>query len=306
MHEHTAHTRPPLKRAIACLFLLLIFALPAALPAGANSPAPANTLPVTLLGELPAGAAYADLLVALPASDELYTPLNEDNAAARGWDADTPAVSYAEDGFVSFTFHFRGARLTEPLAETEGYPVYFADWDSDHWKQVEEHCPRLKIALLDKEGGRLQVSPEVNIAPNRPGYLSGLWYDAGENTAGLYWYEGMAGAAKRALPGFVRIVFSIAAEVLIALAFRLKGVWKVGLVNLGTQIALTIFMALAPWSYTACLLVGEAAVYLLEFALYLPLYRGVSRRRLALYTLTANTFTLLAGLLLNQVNWFLP
>lgn len=288
------------RRLAAAPFLWMLCLLFLSWPVSANSPAPAFDLPLWVEGELPEGAVYADLLAPLPEGDGWYTPLNQEHAAARGWDENTPIVQYKEDGFVSLTFHMKDSRLTESLAQAESGPLYFVDWWSfDELQLFQEKCPQMKAALLDEDGNILLVSDAADIGPDRSGYMTGLILDAGAGTLEASWYTGYSSAPSSPAGHVLRIVLSVAAEVLLALAFRIPKVWKVALVNLGTQAFLTAFMLLVPLSYPLLVLIGEAVVYAAEFALYRLLYRSLSWKRALAYTLTANTVTLAAGLVID-------
>ena len=291
------------RRLAAAPFLWMLCLLFLSWPVSANSPAPAFDLPLWVEGKLSEGAVYADLLAPLPEGDEWYTPLDQLHAAARGWDENTPIVQYKEDGFVSLTFHMKDSCLTEPLAQAESGPLYFVDWWSfDELRLFQRKCPQMKAALLDEDGNILLLTDAADIASQgRSGYMIGLWLDAGAGTLEASWYTGHVSAPSSPAGHILRILLSVAAEVLLALAFRIPKVWKVALVNLGTQAFLTAFMLLMPLSYPLLVLIGEAVVYTAEFGLYRLLYRSLSWKRVLAYTLAANTVTLAAGLVIDAL-----
>jgi hypothetical protein len=98
---------------------------------------------------------------------------------------------------------------------------------------------------------------------------------------------------------FVRIAVSITTETLLALSFEIKPIRKIIAVNALTQIGLISFIRFSGIPYTTALIIGEVFVYLFEFGVYCLIFKNVSKLKLALYTVTANTVSLAVGLLLN-------
>lgn len=301
-----------MKKARASLWLMLLTFCAALFPLGAaaNAPAPPNYLYMEITGADEA-ATRADVLAQLSPEDEGYTALNRRVLSGARLPEDAPIVAYDEEGFVSLTLHLQGVsgndRLTE---EFEGKASGLILLPSSN-QPLDKIAARVKVALLDDEGRVLQVSPVVEAAPpDADSFLRTLHYDAQADTlTATYtnYYHGSA--ARRGMPPLwavlARLLLSVGGETALALAFRLRAVWKVAAVNLTTQLLLILFLSLSGLPYMTAVLVGEIAVYAAEFIAYLFLYRGVSRWRVLGYTALANTATLAMGLLFNQLGWLL-
>ena len=301
-----------MKNTRVSLWLMLLVLCAAVFPLGAaaNSPAPPNYLYMEITG---AGetATRADVLVELSPEDERYTPLNRSVLSGARLPEDAPIVSYHEEGFVSLTLHLKGVSENDRLTEAfEGKVSGLILLPSSN-QPLDKIVSRVKVALLDDEGRVLRVSPAAELTPpDADSFLRTLHYNVQADTltaSYTNYYHGSA--ARRGLPPLwavlARLLLSVGVETVIALAFRLRAVWKVAAVNLATQLLLIVFLSLSGLPYAAAVILGEIAVYAAELIVYLFLYRDVSRWRLLGYTALANTATLAMGLLFNQLGWLL-
>ena len=109
-----------MRKRLLCGALLLMLACALYIPAAANAPAPPDFLHVDIRN-VPDNAVYADLLIKIAEEDKNYTPINDTNAAEYAFAADAPIVAYAEEGFRSFTFHYRGARSNIWINKWQSY-----------------------------------------------------------------------------------------------------------------------------------------------------------------------------------------
>lgn len=294
-----------------CFLFVLLFLLLLSVPAVAlaNSPAPPTSFGVYIENR-PEQAVYADLLLPMDSLNEKYADFNEENGEAYGLSRECQLVSYAEDGFVSYTFHFAGA-VSEmdlrPREESEpGDVAYFCRFSQrgeelDHYGYIYKHFKQARIALADEQGNILQVSESFNFARNsllakRSGLIS---YNAATNIA-------EEGTTPRYMVAFLEltlliILCSSGVETLLALLFRFRGkeLLVVFLTNVITQIVLhTIF--LVPFLlYRLALLLTEVLVLICEFAVYkLFFFKNRSAGFLLGFTFVSNFTSFLLGALL--------
>ncbi len=285
-------------RSLPVIFFFLLW-LP--LTARANAPAP----PSYFYGEItgaPAEAAFADILIPLDPSDEWYVEFNPQQLGGIG--SDSPIVQYAEDGYRSLFFHCRGVDAYNCTLPS----CYFILEDSS--LSLDKIAPSLKVALLDTDGNILQVSEAASLLPAEENtFPRSLRYNAAEDTLEIQFESFYTGSSPSSRPWtlplllavLARMALSIGIETLLGIPFRLRPLWKIAVVNLITQILLAALLLCSPGIiYYTALFMGEIVVYLAEFIAYLSLFRGESRRRIAAYTLAANTVTLAIGLAMNH------
>ena len=300
------------RRIFAVFFLLFLVAAWLPLVASANSPMPADHLSVRV-NNVPAEAKYADLLIRLPEDDPNYVsfqsngPVQEPSQAAQ-------LVNYCEDGFRSFTFHYRNAasdfQLTSHIAYNPGDHCYAYFCRGSEYREFLTQYETLlrdyrdiKIVLLDENFSILQVS-RLGALPEDKFYLSyygDVIFDAatGEVTADTgYNFFGLILAAFLSVE---LLILSIGIEVALAPIFRLRGkqVLTVFLTNLATQISMRLLYLFLPLPYLVETMILELMVYTGEFFLYRWRFRTVPLRRILVYTVVANTVSLLLGILLD-------
>lgn len=287
------------------LFLLFLF-VPSSI--SANSPAPPSYFTVEISNR-PEEAVYADLLLPMDASHEWYVEFNEKATEDYGLDRNCQLAAYAEDGFVSYTFHFACAMSDMDLRSEEEYfsenMAHFCyaydimGGDVNQYGYICEHFQQARIALADEEGNIIQVSDSFNLARDslieeRSGHIA---YDAETNIA----KDGTR--SKYLLDYFVItfliILFSCGVEILIALLFRFRGkeLLVILLTNFITQLILHGVFLLFYRNYLLTLLIIELLVLVWEFAVYKLVWKERSTALLIGYTLVANFASFIAGVI---------
>lgn len=286
----------------------------------ANSPGPGTKIEIAI-DQIPEGCVSADILVKIDPSHEKYVAFNSEYGKNLGLDEQSEIAAYYEDGFTSYTFHFSGA-VSENLLKYEtgaGYVAIFAYYTEDSndsffsaLNELERYSPILKLALLDEEGEILEISDEFSIVPDKGYFLGYIQYSPSNDSITVsvhkntfsHIFDGIGFILALLIAGFMRITFSIIAETLIAVPFRLKPYYRIIITNLVTQIILTLSFALSGFNYLITLIIIEALVYIAEFIAYTILFKEVSRLRILVYTIIANTVSLRFGLLLNELGIF--
>lgn len=292
----------------AALFLalcLLLCILPVTV--SANGPVPANYFDIQLTG-LPEGTAYVDLLIPLEETDKQYTDLVEGNLP-EGFPRDAQILSYCDDGFRSYTFHYKGA-LSAISADRQS--VLFCENDIDsgnylysHYDDIEARG-EIRLAMLDNEGNILQVSAVYKMTQTgRFRFVDGYYYydattdqwdaDTTVSGSGIFLYLILSGLG---------LLMTCGVEWLAAVPFGLRG-RTVLAVNAVSQLlmraaALLLYGAFCK-SYTLVLLLTEIPVYGGEYMVYRRRMTDLPRWKVAVYTVVANTLSLVLGYRLNQI-----
>ncbi|MCL2488505.1 MAG: hypothetical protein FWE80_07465 [Oscillospiraceae bacterium] len=86
--------------------MLMLFSMMFCIPASANSPAPAEYLTFEITG-LPDTVVYVDLLIKIDGVDNNFSEINQENLDENGFSRTAQIVTYDQDGFRSFTFHYQ-------------------------------------------------------------------------------------------------------------------------------------------------------------------------------------------------------
>jgi len=304
------------KKYLFTIILLIICILPASTVI-ANGPPPPNSLSVHI-SKYSSECSYADILIKLSDNDSNYVAFNSNYGEDLDISPSSEIVQYNEDGFMSYTFHFNGA-ISESKMNEDGFinrnitdehtsknifaysdsgPAY-NDFISDHYQ--------LKIVLLDINGSILQTSNEVSVKAGITSYFVGrIIYDAEQNIAKAEMRTNML-AIMFWLPLLIafRIFVSTGLEILAAIPFKIKPKRKIFVVNLITQFILTIvILAGLIKPYWLAVLIMEVFVYSSEYFAYTKLFKDISNKKLLIYTVVANTTSLLIGLLLNMLGIF--
>lgn len=288
----------------------------------ANSPGRATDICVDIY-EKPENCIYVDLLVKIDPADKNYAVFNSEYGEKLGLDEKSAIAQYNVDGYKSYTFHFLGAESKNELIQNENNPdIYYSEFAKDStadgsivntaFNKLQTDYPILKIALIDSTGGIIKISDEFNIVPKRGFFTRHIYYHVATNSLEVSYYTGFFDDIFYSLKftifalfaGIFRIAFSTGIETLIAIPFKLKPYRKIVIVNLITQIILTTAMALSGFNYLITLIALEAFVYIAEFISYSFLYKQISKVRILIYTVAANTVSLGLGLLLNYLGFF--
>lgn len=289
---------------LACMLLLL------PVQVFANSPPPKPWFEIVLC-DLPQGTAYVDMLVYLPESDPFYTELEERNLP-QGFSAQSEIVTYCEDDFRSYTFHYTDAKSAIGVKNTG--PVYFFDNPNMGGSTRHAHIDDVKakgeirLALLDKEGTILHVSPTFRLETRTfLGTLDGDFvYNGADDTletrehpATFFAYVGYA------LLAWLGLLLTCLTEWIVAWLLGLgpQNTRRVIRVNIVSQILMhtlyITFYSLIFWRYTAALILLELLVYAGEFICYrFWLMRDIPAKKCLIFVVIANTASLVLGMLM--------
>ena len=268
----------------------------------ADSPVPGPAVLIIFEGK-PQNAVYADLLVPADPDSADFLLFSSEQGARYSVSRDSEIAVYSEEGYYSYTFHFAGA-ASEMELENRGQ--FYEAWFNNASENLAGKAEYIKIALLDQDGNILGITERIRISGTVLDFFNGVIHIDG-NTLEI------KDDGRRTNPYVIvslflriapRVFFSVMTEVLAAFLFRIKPLHKIVRLNIITQLILTIFMTASSLPYRTALAVGESAVYLIEIAAVLLMYKNVSRRRLTVYTVTANTASLLLGILLNHFRIF--
>lgn len=255
---------------------------------------------------------YTDILIKISKDSKYYTDLNISNASAYGFNSLTPIAAYNQDGYVSISFHCKNLRLhPETFQQKLGLcrMVYFDNAD----KPISAIANSIKIALLDKDGNILKVSDAVSVIPTADNtFARHVEYDAGGTTPKVEFqkYYGKNSGDTVYLSGFILLAFfirmaiSTSIETLIAVPYKIRPLWKIVVVNIITQTLLFALIAIGGTGYANAVIIGEIFVFISEYMAYIFLFRNISKGKLALYTVIANTASLTVGLIFNSLYIF--
>ena len=109
------------------------------------------------LKSFPKECEYADLLIDIDDSSELYTAQNAENMRAQTFDT-SELADYCEDGFVSYTCHYKYAQKDISIV---GGKVFIAEHEAT--RELMGIHFKAKVALIDKDGHILRVSDAATI-----------------------------------------------------------------------------------------------------------------------------------------------
>lgn len=293
------------KRRLITLLLAAILAL-GFLPvtAAANSPGPSLGIGF-ILTDLPKDTAYVDLLIPLPVTDPMYVDLVEENLTGE-ITSRSEIISYCSDQFRSYTFHYRNAKSSIEVKESR-YSRFFVN---DSWEDIPEHRTdvynrgNVRLVMLDREGSILKVSPTLELRTK--GFLSSMIgifdYNAStdefvvrEKTSVIAWLVYIS------LCAFC-LLLTVFTEGLIAGCFRLQGFREtIKCTNIVSQIlmhsAYVLLYAFLSHNYLLDMLILEVLVFTGEFLYYRYVMWSISAKRIFAYTVTANTASLILGVL---------
>lgn len=156
--------------------------------------------------------------------------------------------------------------------------------------------------MLDENGNILKISKEISIiSQTKNRFARAVNYNANGDVSSIrfeYTYN-----QNYIISVFLRMLISVTTETLIAILFKIKPLYKIIIVNIITQVALIAFVLFSGLPYATTMIIGEIVVYTSEYLAYIMMFKSVSKSKLAIYTMTANTATLLLGLLFNQLHF---
>lgn len=294
---------------VLILLAILVCALPVSV--SANSPGPAVHLTV-VFSNLPENAVYADILIKIQESDPNYVAFQPNEFADDVQDAQE-LVNYSVDGFRSFTYHYKDAMSNMKL-EPYYDDLYYADFCNGsefhnfltQYEDLRKNYSDVKVVLLDKDFQILVVSGDSqSLKDGKIATFDGqLSYDAASDRLEAdtrMSYSGLFFLIMGILLVVLFIFLSVGTEVVTALLFRLRGKRLVAIVivNACTQITMRILYLALPFTYLLETIILEVLVYSAEFIVYKKRFKDVSTAKILAYTVTANTASLLLGILLD-------
>lgn len=304
----------PIKMISAVIMVLLLNILTMFHPhiVYANGPMPASNLVVEVIN-FPDQAVYVDLLIRMDLSDQHYVAFNESIGKTYGIKRESEIVSYHEDGYLSYSFHFSNASC-ELALEKDKINV-FAD-DYDDFNYIYDELRYFKVAILDSNGSIIAMSKEYKLREISDTYLVDgvITYDVSQNVVtGIDNYEGIKGLIKNLSFIFIfflimwvaPLIITMAIETWIARIYKFKSIFKITFLNFVSNLSLSFYIILVQRvniNYVSAVISGEILVYVFEYlCLYKIYHKTISRRRIAQFTVVANTASLLLTLLFNRV-----
>lgn len=255
---------------------------------------------------------YTDILIKISKDSKYYTDLNTSNASVCGFNSSTPIAAYNQDGYVSISLHCKNLRSRPGIFQEELGLCGMVEFDNSNMP-ISAITDSIRIALLDKDGNVLKVSDAVSVIPTvHNTYPCEVRYDAGSTTPKVRFqkYYGKNSVDTVYLSGFIilaffiRMAISTSIETLIAAPFKIRPLWKIVVVNIITQTLLFALVAFGGMGYTNAVTVGEIFVFISEYMAYSFLFMDISKAKLVLYTVIANTASLAVGLIFNSLHIF--
>lgn len=287
---------------------MVSFSLP--LSVYANAPEPPDYLTV-VLSNLPENAVYADLLIKIDEKDPEFTDFQPNDFADSAEKA-KKIVDYSADGFRSFTFHYKDSKSNIKIkrdydnnyhhaefCKGMGYESYYTQYE-----KLRSGYRDIKLVLLDKDFNIITVSKAAQLPDMRNEFVfyGAAYYDFATNSleaedefnAYFLVFGGMF--------SMIIILISVGIEFALSLLFGFKGkqLLTIIIVNLCTQIAMRVLYIVLPFTYFIETIILEILVYITEFLIYKSRFKPFSIRKIAVYTIIANTLSLLAGIQLEN------
>lgn len=298
--------------AVILLAMLMLMLLP--IGVSANGPVPVPWLDVYLTNA-PEGTAYVDLLIPLAEDDPRYSELNEQNLPD-GFSAQSPIVAYCEDGFRSYTFHYDDALSTIAVGESEVVSYFVKHQDVytsecfryDHFDEIEQRNV-IRLAMLDEKGNILKVSDDLSLGARRfAAFIDGPGrYDAATDEWELEMSVSYSGIGFYVILSGLGVGFTCFLERLMAWVFGVgkpygRLVLKTNLFSqLIMRVAFILLYGVVFWRYSHAVIFLEILVYLSEYLVYHVKMKSISWKRKLLYTVAANTVSLVLCYRLNQL-----
>ena len=297
------------KKSFSVIILLLIFAFSLPTAVFANAPAPADHLTVTL-ANIPDNAVYADLLIKISQDDSNFIDF-QSNDYAELISESSEIVTYSQDGYYSFTFHYKNSKSNIKIEE------YYNDLDcvkfcmdleyNEYLTQYESllnNYNDVKIALLDKDFNIITVSnaaklPKENVMYN---FYDKINYDFTDNKIDFYISKSYFFLVFGGIFLIGIMLMSIGTEVLVSLLFGFRGkrLLIILITNTCTQIIMRLLYLVLPFTYLIETIILEIMVYVTEFLIYKKCFKQEGVAKIVCYTVIANTLSLLLGILLNS------
>ena len=309
--------------------VLIVFMPLVATPVAASSPPTPSNMRI-LIKNPPRVAVFADILIRINERDLNFTAVNEYNLALFGLNAQSEIVGFNDNGFRSFTFHYRDAtsdiRLGEPIQGRlyeNSLAVRFGYGEREEFRtqfrDLLENYSDMKIALLDYAGNVISVSARFSLpSPRRGVSITGAWlgeevfynHMTGEITVniGELRYNYLGNIIRPILyrsPLLVLSVialFSVVLEIVTGICFGFRGKKMVLIVfaNLLTLAFVVMFILwLHHWGFGnedlffLMLMLLIVVTYTAKILLYRisPIMKDISTRKTLQYSIIANTIS---------------
>lgn len=296
---------------LLALLLTLILMLPLIpLEASANSPPPVPFYRFQI-SNLPENAVYVDLLIPLSKSDESYVEADS-NKLPEDFSSDAEIINYCDEGFRSYTFHYLDAASDISLDE-EGCVYFFADsafvmdWEGEvrytHEHEIYE-LGTIRLAILDRYGNILQVSPVLTLTRRSlfEDLRNEFLYDMQTQEFTVESWKSYFGIALYKFLSILGTLLTCSLELLVAVPFGIqkhrKGMifWTNAVSQALMYVLYAVLYGVIFWKYRYVVILLEVLVYTGEYLWYSRKMHDVSRRKILLYTVTANTASLILGL----------
>ena len=309
-------------------FIVLTVLTP--MPAIASYPGLGRSMTIGITN-LPENAVFADILIKINENDPNFAAVNESNLALFGLGSQAGIVGFNNNGFMSFTFHYRNAAAEIRAAEIRrvdgtlrGHYVRFGHGEREGFRgqfpDLLENYPDMKIALLDLYGNVISVSAEFSLPRPRRGVdITGTWafeevsydYETGVITVnlGVVRYNYLGRILRPVLQRSPVLVLSAIALVSVIMelvvgfcfGFRRKELLPIVCANLATLSAIAAFIAWLflsgydgnafPLFFRAALLL--AITYAIKYIIYRknPITKDISTRKIKQCVITGNTLS---------------
>ncbi len=300
-----------LNKIILIVLFFLLFACFLSVNVSANAPMPADRLTIKV-SNLPENAVYADIMIKIDENDSNYVDFQPNKFADRYLKA-KQIVDYKENGFRSFTFHYKEAKADIKLKinyslNNSHYVVQFcggAEYKEylTQFEDLRNNYNKVKIALLDENFNIIHISeefelPKVSNAITFSGYV---WYDVSNNTIEVKKWINPYFIIFGGFFSILIILLSIGAELLTALLFGFKGkkTLTILIANACTQIVMRLLYIVLPFTYLIETIILEILVYGGEILIYKKCFKDTKVSKIIAYTVIANTLSLILGILLD-------
>lgn len=300
---------------LGAVLLILVLLLPAmAVPASANSPGISPWYEVRLTN-LPEGTVWVDLLIRLPESDPQYVPLTQ-KQLPKGLSRDAHIISYCEEDYRSYTYHYRDALSVTKVGESSRVLFFTTgaareNEDTVRFDYADEIYRRgkIRLAMVDGNGNILKVSQPLSLGQDRFLFVptGGFAYDGAADTLEVSGYVSVFSWMAYLLLAAAGMALTCFAEKQTAALFDLKKrygklIVRTNLISqLGMHLGYVLLYGLVFWQYKYATVLLELAVYAGEYLVYRRKMQEIPRKKRLAYVLTANTASLVLGLLLFRI-----
>ena len=297
-----------LKKLFFIVVIVTILASSFVLPVFANAPMPADHLTV-VLSNLPDDAVYVDLLVKINQDDPNFVDFQSNNYADSA-SKSSEIVSYSDGSFYSFTFHYKNSKSNIKI---EHYydDLYYVDFCNGlnyqdyitQYESLRNHYRDVKVALLDKDFNIIVVSKSIQLPEENNAFVFDgvIYFDFNTNSLD---FDTRINPYFVVFGGFFSILImlmSIGIETLASLLFGFRGrqTLTILIVNICSQVIMRLLYLVLPFTYLIETIILEVCVYTTELLIYKRHFKDTRTIKLVGYTITANTLSLLLGILLD-------